>query len=343
MKTNRIIILIITSFFFIGIGCSFWYIQEISIKEVHYQFNSELNHYAESNNYIFYVDIQDTEDPLKMCNIKNGKEESLVKDLYKQDYSISKAMFSEGDYVYYMMFSKDYSERGLYEAYDKFRIVRINTKNFTDTLIYEDNAKDIKKNFLGLQNIENDNSQFYMKISGFFLDKEMIYFITQDQIWRINRTTGKKDKIINVALMRSVAFDGLNIYYINDSLQLVKYNTSADKSAIESDIATEFFVLSDSKIYYINRRDNSGIYSYDLIQHKNRSLHSQAATFIAYDKKNIYYIDKDNSYLHQMSESGTKDSIVLEDPIFSFYVFPNYNKIFLSLISEHKNLIKVHK
>jgi|GEM_PF-3454436 hypothetical protein len=343
MKTNRTIIVIFLSVFLIGLGCSFWYIREISTKEVHYQFNSELNHYAESNNYIFYADIQDVKDPFSMLNIKNGKEQSLVKDLYKQDYSISNVLFSEGDYIYYMMFSQDYSERGLYEAYDKFRIVRLNTKDFTDTLVYEDNANGIKKKFLGLQNIEDDSARFYMSITGFFLDEKSIYFITQNQIWKVSRRTGKKDKIISVASMKSVAFDGTNIYYINDSLQIVKYNVSASKSAIVSDIATEFFVISDSKIYYINRRDNSCIYSYDLIRHKNQSLHSRAATFIAYDKKTIYYIDKDNSYLHQMSESGTQDSVVLKDAIIDFYVFPNYDEIFLSLISKQNQLIKVHK
>lgn len=306
-------------------------------------YNSVTGRNAENEDYIFYS-IDDTEeDSLSFCNKKTGVTEKLVKNLFKDDWTIGNTIFKKGNCIYYMLFTKDYSERGLYEAYDKFRIIKVNTVDFSDKIIYEANANSSKTQFLGLQKSEDSNATFFQEITAFFLDDRNFYFITPNQIWQMSRNTGKKKSIIDISASKNVAYDGVNIYYINDSLQIVKYNTETKKTETLSDIATEYFLLTDSKLYYTDRRDENKIYSFDLINNTVNKISNQSVSSYVCDKQYIFYLDEKTYYLHRIDMDGSNDKVVLEKAIISIYMFTDYGKIYIAVVSDNNQIMIINK
>ena len=306
-------------------------------------YNSACKRFEENVNGIFYFNSDSTGgNKITFCDKRTGTSGVLIKNLFQDDIMISDGMFAEGDNIYYMYFTKDYSERGLYEGNDKFIILKVDTTDYNEKVIYEANANPGKKDFMGMPQ-KDKNTDFYMGITGFFLDEKYFYFIYNNQIWEMNRLTGKKMSIIEAAVMRNVAYDGKNIYYINDLLQLIKYNTESRKSEAISDIITEYFILDYSKLYYINRRDNYTIYSYDLADGSITKISNHPASSFICGDQYIFYIDRQTSYPHRINVNGGNDRIVLEKEAFSIYLFRDYDKIYINLVSDNNREVILNK
>jgi hypothetical protein len=327
------LLIIITTFFS---GCE-------SIENIDPIYNSVNKRFAENQSYIFYLESSEIlENQIMFCNKERESSEALIKNLFKNDFNFMDCLFVQGDNIYYGYFTQDYSKRGLYEEHDKFRLMVIDTKDFSEKLIYEANAKQVYKDFMGTE-VTDNNAVFYKGITGFFLNNKYIYFITSNQIWEIERLSGKKNSIIKATVMRNVAYDGKNIYYINDLLQLIKYNTETKKSEAVSDIITEYFVLDTSKLYYINRRDNYNIYSYDFIKDTITKINNYPTSSFVCDNQYIFYLERQTSYPHRINIDGSNDTVVMEDNAYSLYLFHDYDKIHINLISDSYQKVIINK
>lgn len=87
-------------------------------------------------------------------------------------------------------------------------------------------------------------------MSAFFLDEHSLYFIGQDEIRRVNRLTGDMQVVLRAPVMRSVAFDGRMIYYVDGKSQVVQHDTKTDSETVVPDLITQAFVLTDTELLF---------------------------------------------------------------------------------------------
>lgn len=302
--------------------------------------NSNTMETAENEEYIFYIDKTSSESSLLYKNKKTGDIGNIVKNPHNENYDINNMFFVKGKFIYYTYQIRDYSERGLYDTHGKFRMVEVDTTNFNEKIIFEVNAN-IGDNLFGIKNSNHDRFDFYSFITGFFLDETYLYFTTSENIWSIHRISGERNRIIENKMLRDYAYDGINIFYINDYMQIIKYNTKTNESEELSDILTDYFMLTLNKLFFLNRRDNNKVYSYDLVHGKIDKLNDREVLWFACNDEYIFYKEKYSDYLYRMDVNGQSNMVIYNDNISSIYLFRNYDNLFL--FTQDNNLITVNK
>lgn len=70
-------------------------------------------------------------------------------------------------------------------------------------------------------------------------------------------------KIIQGTISTAIAFDGRNIYYLNNRSELIRYDSvSVTETSLE--IIAYDFLLDKEQIYYIDRTDGNRVYACNL-------------------------------------------------------------------------------
>lgn len=304
-------------------------------------YNLETSNLGENSDYLFCIFDLIVENNYLFLNKKTGLEGSFVRDAFQEDSVLYNAIYVIDDYLYYMQLSRDYSERGLHEGFSEFKLIELNTKTFNEKIIYKDNANGSSKKFMGLQTIENNNALFYQSINNFFISDKYIYFITSDTVWEVNRISGNKSDIIHLSNMRSLAFDGELIYYINDNLELSRYNINSKKTDVISEVVTEKFILTDGTICYINRRDHNRIYSLQLKDNIITKISDLSVSSFTCDSEYIYYTDNERYYLYRMDRDGQNIQIIVDEKVYIYYTFSSHDIVYIYSESE-RNYVKIN-
>lgn len=289
LKIGRMIIFISVSVFFLS-ACS-GKIQEKCL------FNSSQRMSYETDDYRCYVDESDMENiRLVIENKITGEKNNLIRNPIKTLIREEQLIFGKGRYVYYMIYNVDKSQfRG--ENVDKVRVYELNLDTFKEKVIFEKNIGRSKDYFLGLNPSENLEWQFLNGTSAFFMNDDYLYFVGND-LRQVSRLTGNIS-VIDVPVNRNYAFDGENIYYINEKLILSKYNTKSKKYMEIPDIVTSYFILTDTEILYVNRADNHKIYVCNLKNHKITKLTDTSVQSFTCDQDYIYYLSNKDGEQHK--------------------------------------------
>ena len=253
----------------------------------------------ENTDYRFYVDDSD------IANVKivfedkvTGEVRDFVRTPFQSSTNIAWTVYGNGSYVYYMKYSLDKSE--FREVIDRVFVVEVDTRTFDEQVIFEKNIKLDNKIFMDTIPTNNADMFFLHAAHAFFVDaeKQNIYFIADD-IRQVNIKTGKVT-IINVPTNRSVAFDGVNIYFIGDRYQLSCYNTRMDEYGEIPGIITTKFYLSGEKLLFLNRFDQKKLYELSLEDLSMRKILDKTALDFYCDKDFIYYQDIYDLAIHSV-------------------------------------------
>lgn len=269
----------------------------------------------ENEQYRFYVDDTNLEDiRLVFEDKKTGEIKNLIRNPMQSLTKVETFIYGNGPYIYYMKqdfekfrgFAYRFLEKG------KISIVEVDTTTFDERIIFEKNINSYDDSFLGLNSVDSVDPSFYSGIDAFFLDEKSIYFISQDEIRQVNRLTGKSNVIIQSPLLRSVAFDGQYIYYINGKYQVVKYDTETDSETVFPDIITTYFVLTDTELYFLNRKDQYKIYVMNLNDSSLKELTDKSVLTFTLDDQYIFYENKTDSKRYRIDRDGQNNVLVQE-------------------------------
>ncbi|WP_438431480.1 DUF5050 domain-containing protein [Gorillibacterium sp. sgz500922] len=228
----------------------------------------------------------------------SGEKHNLVRDPLTSLTRIEGALFGEGTHVYYMKY--DYEKSGLREGVTRFSIIGVDTAKFKETIIFEKKLSADKGTVLGLVKGNAYVASFYLTVSGFFLDETHLYLIGQadgqtdgqTEIRQVNRRTGAARVILRIPVLRSLAFDGRTIYYVDERSQIAKYDTQMDTQTVIPGLVTRDFILTDTELFYLNRKDQQKLYAMDLRDSTTRPVTQVPVLSFHYDKPYITYIGK---------------------------------------------------
>ena len=257
----------------------------------------------ENERYRFYTDDTDPENiRIVFEDKKTGEKGGLVRNPMTALTRVENAIYGNGTHVYYMKY--DFDKPAFREVVDRFSVVEVDTATFQESMIFEKKLSTDRSTMPGLVKANDYDAGFYLTISSFFLDDRSLYFIGQDEIRRVNRLTGKMSVLIRCPVIKSVAFDGRYIYYVNEKSQVVKYDTRTDSETVVPDIVTDYFVLTDTELLFLNRKDRQKIYALHLGNAAIRKLTDKSVLTFHYDKPYIFYVNQSDLKNYRIDMDG---------------------------------------
>lgn len=266
----------------------------------------------ENERYRFYVDETDN---IKIVfeDKETGEIHNLVRNPMPSLTRVESQIYGNGTRVYYMKYDSDKS--GFKEYLTRFSVIEVDTTTFQERIVFEKNLSTEKSTVLGVVKANDHDGDFFLAISSFFLDDQSLYFIGQGEIRRVNRLTGDMSIILRIPVLRSAAFDGRTIYYVNEKSEVVKYDTNTDSEMVIPDLITRDFVLTDTELLFLNRRDQQRIYAMNLDDFTTRKLTDKSVLRFTCDEKYIFYENKADHKKYRMDRDGHNDTLVKSGPI----------------------------
>ncbi|MFD3259605.1 DUF5050 domain-containing protein [Paenibacillus lentus] len=256
-------------------------------------YNFSSRQYYENDHYHFYLDESDLNDGrIVFVDKQTGEKRNFVRNPMTSLTRVESTIYGNGSYVYYMKYDSDKS--GFYEQVNRLSLIEVNTDTFDEKIVFEKDFNTKKAALININKTKDKDQVFFYSISGFFLDELNIYFVGQDQIRRVNRRTGKMSIIIRFPVLKHLAFDGQTIYYVNEKSQVVKYNTTTDLEEINPDLITRFFVLTDTDLLFLNRKDQQKIYAMNLRDSTVRKITDVPVLEFHCYEQSIFYVSKDD-------------------------------------------------
>ncbi|WII38978.1 DUF5050 domain-containing protein [Paenibacillus thiaminolyticus] len=265
----------------------------------------------ENERYRFHVDDTDLNDSrIVFEDKKTGKKRNLIRNPLQSLTKVEDSIYGNGPLVYYMKY--DYDKSQFREAVDRLSIIEVDTSTFNERIVFEKNVNTEKSNFLGLVHADESDLRFFNTVSSFFLNDDSIYFIGENEIRKVNAFTGRANVIIRFPVLRSAAFDGRNIYYVNEKSEVAKYDTKTDTATVLPDIITDYFVLTDTELLFLNRKDQQKIYAMSLSDSAIRKITDKTALDFRCDDQYIFYVNKADLKKYRIDRDGRNDSLFLE-------------------------------
>lgn len=204
-----------------------------------------------------------------------------------------RSIFCSGQYVYYLLLRTDsYIDRvGIYNSTAEIvSIIELNTETFEQQIVFEQMATPGRSVF-GVEYQTDDKWGFLLETTGFFLNSSSIFFHSNSSIRKVDRETNQIS-IIDIPMDKNIAFDGRNIFYINNLSMLIKYDTQNAVHTSYQDVIAYNFFLTEQKIYFINRTDDDKIYVCDLDGSNIQKIIDVPAIHLTFDNNTFYFTAK---------------------------------------------------
>ncbi len=203
------------------------------------------------------------------------------------DQSI-KAVYMDAPYVYYMTSrTEQYVDRvGSYNSTaTQVSVVRLNTETFEEQVVFE-KITDSGRSLLGIDYTVGDTWMFLQTSYGFFLNDNSFFFITNDGITEVSRTT-RQIRTLDIPTKGNVAFDGQTIYFIDENSLLTAYDTGTQEAKTFQNVVAYDFCLTEQGLYFINRLDSDCVYLCGRDGAHSLKLSSEPALSVDYDGEKV--------------------------------------------------------
>lgn len=271
-------------------------------------YNSTSKRSFENERYRFYAD-----ETILFEDKATGETRNLIRNPMQSSVQVRNVIYGNGSLVYYMKY--DFDKSKLRETVDRFSIIKVDTESFTESIVFEKNLNADRDGFLGLNKANVSDSLSFITAESFFLDEQSIYLIGEGEIRRVDRLTGNMSVIVRSRVLSSVAFDGRNIYYVNDKSEVAQYDTKTDVETVIPDIITNYFVLTDSELLYLNRKDQQKIYALNLSDFSTRKITDKSALYFTSNGTHIIYESKLDLKKYRIDRNGHNDMLIPDDEI----------------------------
>lgn len=268
-------------------------------EQEHPLFNLEQSNSYENDHYRFFVENPNSDEATWMMENKStGEKQRLVRNPIQAATKVSEKIYGYGDFIYYMQ-TESY-ETGFLSVSEQLSIIEVDTRDFTEKIIFERNLDINRDTFLGVGKPSKQDIEPFRFVEAFFLDDQNFYLIGNGQVRKVNRITGKTDVIIEVPGMKSLSYNGESIYYINEKLKLMQYDVHTGKEFELYGIVTEFFLLTEKEVVFINRLEQNRLYASIFSDGTLRQLTQEAVLSFSMDGSTVIYTGKADLQEHRI-------------------------------------------
>lgn len=270
-----------------------------SAVQRHRSFNLAQSNTFENNAYRFFVEDPNSDKATWMMENKStGKTENLIRNPMQALSKVPETLFGCGDFVYYLQFDSDASR--FFPIVDRFSVVEVDTRNFREKIVFERNLNTSRDTFLSMGKPQEQDVKAFSPINAFFLDDQNFYFISNRQVSKVNRMTGERKVIIEAPSLKSLSFDGANIYYLDAESRLMQYEGRTGIEAELYGIVAESFLLTDQQeVIFMNRLDQDKLYVLSQKDGSQRKILDQSVLSFSLDGETIVYLRKTDLNEHR--------------------------------------------
>ena len=254
-------------------------------------FNLEQCSAYENEHYRFFVENPNTDEATWMMEDKTtGQVQRVVREPLQGNIKVAQTMFGRGPFIYYMQIES--TQTGFLSVSEHLSIIEVDTRDFSQRVVIERSMDTNRDAFLGIGQPSEQAVEPFRSIESFFLDDEYFYLVNAGTITSVSRVSGKTKTIIEVPVLKSLAYNGTCIYYINEKSQLMQYDVRTGKKVECYGIITQSFLLTENEIVFINRLKQNQLYAASLADGTLRKLTEQAVQSFTISGNTVGYTAK---------------------------------------------------
>jgi hypothetical protein len=269
-------------------------------SETHAIFNSSTKTRYENDQFSIYFDEHDPGDMKLIARDKSsGAEIGLARSPFRSAARISRAIYGEGDLVYYFMLEMDESK--LRPNPGRIYVIELDLRDFGERVIFEANVNPYRDSFLGLVDGGRADTRL-LSCDALFVDDRNIY-IASDDIFQIDRIT-HETKTLPVPATGSYAYDGDCIWHITHRGEVAKYNVLSGEERVLPGIVATCFYLEEDELFFISRLDGHTLHSLSLITGETRKISDTKMLYFYCDSEFVHYQGFEDYTLYRMDKSG---------------------------------------
>lgn len=174
----------------------------------------------------------------------------------------------------------------------KVAVVELNLETFEEKTVFEQ-ITNSGRSLFGIDYETGDKWKFLEFHYAFFLNSDNIFFICNDGITQVNRSTKSITKLA-IPTDGTISFDGENIFYKNRQSVLTRYHVPSGETYAYENIVAYDFCIDEQSIYYVSRTDGSLVYSCGKDGNNKELIGDMPAMSVTCDVNSIYVLAKEN-------------------------------------------------
>lgn len=174
----------------------------------------------------------------------------------------------------------------------KVSVVELNLNTFEEKTIFEQ-ITNSGRSLLGIDYETGDKWKLLDFHHAFFLNDDNLFFIGNDGITKVNRSTRKIVKL-DIPTNGNISFDGKSIFYRNQQGVLTRYDVSSNETYTYENIVAYDFCMDEQLIYYVSRTDGGYLYSCSKDGNNKELISHIPAMSVTCDTGNIYVLSKES-------------------------------------------------
>ena len=174
----------------------------------------------------------------------------------------------------------------------KVSVVELNLDTFEEKIVFEQ-ITNSGRSLFGIDYETGDKWKFLEFHYAFFLNNDSLFFIGNDGITQVNRSTKSITKL-DIPINGSISFDGESIFYKNEQSVLTRYYVSSGETTLYENIVAYSFCMDEQSIYYVSRTDGGLVYSCDKDGNNQKLISNTPAMSVTCDADNIYVLARES-------------------------------------------------
>ena len=174
----------------------------------------------------------------------------------------------------------------------KVSVVELNLDTFEEKIVFEQ-VTNSGRSLFGIDYETGDKWKFLEFHFAFFLNNDSIFFIGNDGITQVNRSTKSITKL-DIPTNGNISFDGESIFYKNRQSVLTRYDVSSSESFAYENVVAYDFCIDEQTIYYVSRTDGSRVYSCDKDGNNKKLINDTPAMSVTCDADYIYVLARES-------------------------------------------------
>lgn len=174
----------------------------------------------------------------------------------------------------------------------KVSVVELNLDTLEEKIVFEQ-ITNSGRSLFGIDYETGDKWKFLEYHYAFFLNSDSLFFVGNDGITQVNRSTKSITKL-DIPTNGSISFDGESIFYENEQSVLTRYHVSSGETFTYENIVSYNFCIDEQSIYFVSRIDGSAVYSCDKDGNNQKLITGTPALSVTCDTDNIYVLEKES-------------------------------------------------
>lgn len=255
-----------------------------------------------------YVIIGDYDGSTLIDKVTETTHDFPLSALEGETIACGSTFYGVGNAVYYLKTTTHQPSASWDTISTYCDLVKFDLNTMEESVVYQWNEESAW--FFGLLDWDNSVPNSFSVELLFIHENDLYYMDTSTfSLNKMDLLTGQYKVVLTSLNSQDIAYDGVNLYYLDSYNRLVIRTIETSKEqAIDEVVASKFLLTSDG-IYFLNRRDNSTLYFWDKSIGAVSKISDLETVTIYWSSEYLWTVDG-TGMIYRMSHNGKKQAKV---------------------------------